>query len=269
MKSLMLILIFFQINFSQNIEIIAHRGSPEKAPENTMSSFKQAVEDGATIIEIDVHQTKDGIPIIMHDGSIDRTTNGRGDVEDLTFEQIRSYSAGRWFDPEFESEKVPTLEEVLVWLPDGIKLLMEIKDDSDQGIEETVLALINKHQREDRIILKSFESDVLDTFHEINNDIPRLKIILLELGFIGLNIERGLSTGSIFDLNVDYVQIHIYGMSKRKVEKAHEAGKKIFVWGVNDEDDMLEMIELGVDGIETDFPGKLRNLLDEHDLIKN
>lgn len=247
-------------------QIIAHRGVPKLAPENTLSAFRKAVELGAHSIELDVHQTRDSMLVVIHDGTVDRTTNGKGRIADLTAAELRELDAGSWFGHEFTGEKIPFLEEVFSDTPDSITLLIEVKHGSETypGIEERVVRLIREKKATERVILKSFDNDVLGKLQEIAPEIPRLKIIVMQIPFLNIIIERGLNVGDILDYDVQYLQVHWVGISKDFVEKAHRKGYKVFAWDVHDEQRMREMIAKGVDGIETDFPDTLKRLLSQH-----
>ncbi|HAM80090.1 glycerophosphodiester phosphodiesterase family protein [Ornithinibacillus bavariensis] len=151
--------------FVQRPIVVAHRGVPSLAPENTMVGYHLAYDLGADLIETDVQQTKDGQLIIMHDTTVNRTTNGTGNVADLTLEEIRSLDAGIKFGPEFAGEKVPTFREFLQGFKDkDIILLIEVKA---ENIEEQVLQEIKDEGMEDMVVLQSFSIDTVKKFREI------------------------------------------------------------------------------------------------------
>jgi len=245
--------------------VIAHRGASSIAPENTLVAFTKAIEFGAHIIELDVHQTKDSHLVVIHDGTVDRTTDGKGRVSDLTVAEVRTLDAGSWFSPEFAGEKVPLLEEVFDTIPDSVSLLIEIKQGSDTypGIEERVVRLVRSRNAAARVILKSFDDAVLNRLQMLAPEISRLKIIIMQIPVINVIIERGLHVGNILEYDVQYLQVHWFGISKSFVEKAHRKGYKVFAWDVHDEKRMREMIKKGVDGIETDHPQVLRALVQQ------
>lgn len=121
--------------------IIAHRGASKYAPENTMAAFKIAYDDGADAIETDVHLTKDFVPIIMHDEDVKRTTNGKGLIKDLTYNQISSLDNGSWFNKSFSNERIPTLEKFLQWAyKKNIRINLELKNNKiDYPYLETIV----------------------------------------------------------------------------------------------------------------------------------
>lgn len=247
----------------RTVHIIAHRGASAYAPENTLAAFKKAIELGADILELDVHQTKDSQLVVIHDGSVNRTTNGKGKVKDLTLSQIKSLDAGSWFSPEFAGERIPTLDEVFDITPDSVVLLIELKEGSGvySGIEERVIRVIRERKAEHRVILKSFEDEILDHLRAIAPDIPRLKIILMQIPLLGIIIERGLNFGTVLNDSVQYIQHHRIGLAESFIAKAHRRGYKVFAWDVHDEARMRELIERGIDGIETDFPDRLKRVI--------
>lgn len=243
--------------------IIAHRGASSIAPENTLVAFKKAIELGAHFIELDVHQTRDSHLVVIHDETVDRTTDGKGRIGDLTAAEVRTLDAGGWFSPEFGREKIPLLEEVFDTIPDSVSLLIEIKQGSDiyPGIERRIVQLVRNRNAAARVVLKSFDNDVLDRLRILAPEIPRLKIIVMQIPMINIIIERGLNVGNILEYDVQYLQVHWFGLSNSFVEKAHRKGYKVFAWDVHDEKRMREMIEKRVDGIETDYPDVLRALV--------
>jgi glycerophosphoryl diester phosphodiesterase len=139
--------------------IFAHRGVSSQCPENTLAAFRRAIEIGAEGIELDVHRTKDGQLVVCHDESVDRTTDGKGVIQEMTVQDLSRLDAGGWFGPAYKGERIPLLEEVLELLePTPLGLNIELKTDYFfyPGIEEDTYALILAHGMEDRVILSSF-----------------------------------------------------------------------------------------------------------------
>lgn len=264
----------------KNFKIIAHRGASAYTPENTLTAFAKAIELGANMIELDVRQTKDGHLIVIHDATVDRTTNGKGRVGDLTIDEIRALDAGSWFSDKFKNEKIPLLEEVLIFIPDSIELLIEIKENtkSSPNIEDNVIELIRKYKPAvtrygelneavgavNRVIIKSFEDVILDSFRKSAPEIPLLKIFVCDIDFLGLVIEKGLRLGSALNDRVQYLQSHWLCTTESYIKKTHERGYTIFAWDLNNESRMKKLIELGIDGIETDYPDLLKKVLLEY-----
>jgi glycerophosphoryl diester phosphodiesterase len=155
-------------------QLIAHRGYSAVAPENTLASFRAALEKPILGVEFDVHLTADGVPVIIHDGTVDRTTNDEGKVEEKTIAQLRTLDAGSWFHPQFAEEKIPTLEEVLALFSEtAVHLYIEAKSPqnwSEQGIQN-LIQLIDSWR--DRCTLASFNHHFIT---EIKRNSPQLKI---------------------------------------------------------------------------------------------
>ena len=151
--------------------IFAHRGSKGTHPENTLEAFKEAVRLGVDGIELDVHLTKDGELAIIHDETVDRTTNGTGYVRDMTMAELKKLDAGSWFSEEFYQSVIPTLAEVLSLLKDtDIKLNVEIKSDiiPYEGIEEKVLQTLESYSYKNNAIISSFNHYSVKKVHELD-----------------------------------------------------------------------------------------------------
>ncbi|HZY10950.1 MAG TPA: glycerophosphodiester phosphodiesterase family protein, partial [Bacteroidota bacterium] len=231
--------------------------------ENTLVAFKRAIDLGATMLELDVHQTNDSHLVVIHDETVDRTTNGDGKIKDLSLAQIKLLDAGSWFSPEYAGEKIPTLGEVFDITPDSISLLIELKEGSIEypGIEERVARLIRERDAQHRVILKSFDDDILKRLRKLAPDVRRLKVFVTQISFLGIIIERGLNFGTVLNDSVQYVQHYWFGLTQSFIDEAHRKGYKVFAWDVNDRDRMKDLVEIGIDGIETDHPDWVKELL--------
>lgn len=245
-----------QVFGQSNFLVIAHRGAAGHTPENTITSITKAIELGANAIEIDIRQTKDGVPVAIHDASVDRTTNGSGDVCDFTLDEIKQLDAGGWFDEKYSGEKVPTLSEAIETLNDTVKLIIEFKGGIGEyeGIEKNVIDIIQQYDVTDRVILKSFDPNQIELLHGLIPDVPLLYVYAVRIPWLGMIIDTGISFRSVYNMDVEYLQPHRFFLSESFVKEAQEVGFKIIAWGVNDEEDIIEAIEFGVDGIETDYP---------------
>ncbi|WP_054955458.1 glycerophosphodiester phosphodiesterase [Paenibacillus dakarensis] len=153
---------------------VAHRGFSAKAPENTKAAIKLAMnEPFVNWMEIDVQLTKDGVPVVIHDYTVDRTTSGKGKVKDLTWKEIRSMDAGLWKGRQFQGEQVPSLDEVLALVKGRLKLNIELKTSGDMypGLEATVLTRLREHQMMSDVVLTSFEPKALLRAKDIDSDV--------------------------------------------------------------------------------------------------
>ena len=239
------------------MKIFAHRGASGYAPENTLTAIKKAIEMKADGVEIDIQLTKDGKIVVIHDWKVDRTTTGRGFVYELDFGYIRSLDAGQWYTKDFIGEVVPTLEEVLDILPKDMILNIEIKDTARKhsNIEEKMLEVLKKYpEKFDNVIVSSFHHDKIKKLQKLE---PKLKLALLtDSEFI--EIEKYLSTNV---LNSYSYHPEINLISKKDIEILHKNGIKVFVWTVNKEEDLDYLVKLGVDGVITNYPDIMKELL--------
>ncbi len=147
--------------------LVGHRGASAMAPENTMVSFERALADGADALEMDVWISADGHAVVIHDETVDRTTDGTGKVKDMSLADLRKLDAGSWFDPQFAGEKIPTLDEVLGWAAGKLRLILELKysyDDAsfDPELAPVVVKLIQEHRMVERVIFISYQTKGLE-----------------------------------------------------------------------------------------------------------
>jgi glycerophosphoryl diester phosphodiesterase len=252
-----------QIN-NRNPIVVAHRGASGYAPENTMAAIKKAITMGVDMIEIDVQLSKDNEVVLMHDLTVDRTTNGKGKVRDLYLEEIKKLDAGKWFSSEFLGEKVPTLEEVIQAINGQCKLLIEVKRVKSKKleIENKIVQLINKYNAYNWCIVQSFETQVIKNIQELDKSIECHKLVTMNISVLPLHIDSRIKTGTIYKYKtVQSINPYFKMLNKRKVNKIHSRGQKIITWTVNEQEDMKRMIEMGVDGIITNYPDRLIQLL--------
>ena len=243
--------------------VIAHRGASAYAPENTIAAFELAIELGANALELDLRQTKDNVLVVLHDSNVDRTTNGEGGVNDFTFSELQKLDAGSWFDIEFSDQKIPSLQEVIDLLDDSIIIIIELKEGNETypGIEERVVELVKQNKIESQTILKSFDLNVLERLRNIDPAIPLLYVYAVRIPWLGMIIDRAVTFDSVYDLDVEYLQPHRFFLSKSFVDDAHAKGFKVISWGVNSAEAINESLEYEVDGIETDYPDKVLELI--------
>jgi glycerophosphoryl diester phosphodiesterase len=222
--------------------VIAHRGCSGTCPENTMASFSAAVEANADFIELDVHLTSDGEVVVIHDGDIGRTTNGKGRVAQMTLAEIGKYDAGSWKSPRFVGEQIPSLREVLDLIPIGIKI--EIKAEGRQ-IGRQVLELVRNADAMDRVVISSFNESTLVCLAEMGPEAERLW-----LG--GFDVDRvpTLTTLSGPDHNDA-------NMTQQYVDAMHAKGIAIWPWTVDTPEEIRRVIGMGVDGIISNWPGRV------------
>jgi glycerophosphoryl diester phosphodiesterase len=230
--------------------LLAHRGDFAHAPENTLPAFSQAIQKGADGVELDAKLTADGRVIVIHDATVDRTTDGSGRVSSLTLEAIRKLDAGAWFDPKFTGTQVPLLEEVFETLGREKLINIELTNYSTprDGLAEKVCGLIEKHNNQKQILLSSFFASSLKIAARIMPEVPRG--LLATPGFLGL---WARSFGFMFG---DYQALHphISNASREQVQRAHRLKRRIHVWTANSPGEITRLKDWGVDGIITDDP---------------
>jgi glycerophosphoryl diester phosphodiesterase len=233
---------------------VAHRGASTFAPENTMAAFEKAVELGADALELDVHLTRDGELVVIHDHAVDRTTDGRGPVHERTLEELRRLDAGRWFGEAFAGERIPTLHEVLDRFKGRLPLALELKGGSAffPGIEERVVAALRRRAAVEQAVVASFDHHALRRVKELE---PALRTGALLVG-------RPVSVPDIAAAcRAEAVALEASLVTAVEVEACHAAGLQLVVWVVNDPAQMRRCIDLRVDAIITDRPDLLCTVL--------
>jgi glycerophosphoryl diester phosphodiesterase len=247
---LMVVVMMCQQKEPDGFIVVAHRGASRAAPENTLASMKKAVEFGADYAECDVFQTKDGEIVLFHDEEMERTTGKEGMIWDYTLAELKEMEVGSWFREEFRGEPIPTLHEAVQLVKGKIKLNIEIKiSGSDPDIAQKVVDIIRSEGIERECMVTSFEKPVIEKVKKIDPD--------LITGFI-FDEEH---PPDIFEGNWEYVCSKRNIVDEEFVQQAKQKGKKIFVWTVNYPAEMKKLIALGVDGIITDVPDVLREVL--------
>lgn len=242
--------------------VLAHRGGADLAPENTMAAFQNAVDLGVDILELDVHTTADGTVVVIHDESVDRTTDGTGAVHDFTLADLRQLDAGYDFSPDngqtfpFRGQGIgiPTLEEVFAAFPD-MRINVEIKQ-SDPPIEAAVLEVIERAGAQQRVLVGSEYDDVMARFRSLAPDIATSAATNEVRNFY---LAQLLRVSAIYRPLADAFQVPEYAGSTHVVtpsfvDAAHHHGVKVHVWTVNDAETMQRLLDIGVDGIITDRP---------------
>jgi len=236
-------------NFPRPI-IFAHRGDLAHAPENTLPAFQQAIQKGADGVELDVKLTADGHVIVIHDSTVDRTTDGKGRVASLPLEAIRKLDAGKWFNEKFAGTKVPLLEEVFEVVGKDKMINIELKDYtvSHDGLVKKVCELIKRHDNHSQILFSSFFPSTLKIAAQASPEIPR--------GLLAMPGLLGLWTRSFGFMFGDYQALHphISSTSREQMQRAHRLKRRVHVWTVNKPEEIIQLKEWGVDGIITDDP---------------
>lgn len=247
-----------------DVDVIAHRGSSGVAPENTAAAITAAIKQRADFVEIDVQRTKDGRLVNFHDCTMERTTDveqrfpGRPSyrVSDFTWDELRTLDAGAWFRPEFAGERIITVRDVIGRVSQRTGLLAEISPcDHYDGLPKDLDALlrsvpgyVDQALARDQLAVQSFETPDAKEFHALQPDIP-----------IGLLDAERPSEAELVELSgwADQVNPQWTVTDAALVRRIHELGMRTNVWTVDEPGSMRAMIELGVDGIITDYPQSL------------
>jgi len=230
--------------------ILGHRGARGYAPENTMSSFQTALDQGADGIELDVQLSKDGKVMVCHDHSLERTSNGTGWIIEHTRDELRALDFGSWFSPQFTGEKIPTLREVLQWAaPTRLIVNVEIKNGPViyDGIEEKVSALIRESRMVERVIVSSFYHPSLVKMKQLD---PMISTGLL---YASRPVDPWLQLRTT---DTDNLHPLWHYLDEGWASNTRPHGAKIFTWTVNEMREWEHIKKLGVDGIITDYPDR-------------
>lgn len=234
--------------------IMAHRGASGNAPENTMAAFQLAVDEGADGIELDVHLSKDGEIVVIHDDTLNRTTNGTGNVHEKDLAELKTYDAGSWFDPKFSEERIPLLQEVIDILPESVFLNIEIKNSPivHTGIEQKLVDLLEKNNRLNDTIISSFDHESLYTIKKLA---PELKIgIIYNVNFANtLEYVKTFKEAEVYSLHPNYKIIY-----NRDIDPFLDAGLQVYPYTINDEQLAKDLHAKGVNGLITNYPTKIR-----------
>ena len=235
----------------------AHRGASSYYPENTMLSFKKALEMGATGIETDVQLTKDGVLVLIHDEMVNRTTDGEGLVKDYTYEELNKLDAGNWMGDEFTGAKIPTVEELIYLTLDRDTIInFEIKNGIViyDDIEQKLIDLIYKHKINHRVILSSFNHYSLAKCNKISKGITT-----------GILYMEGLYKPYNYASTVGAKAIHPYflAINEEVIKETKKHKIQINVFTVDDEEKMKFLLDMNVDGIITNCPDILHKIMQD------
>jgi glycerophosphoryl diester phosphodiesterase len=217
---------------------VGHRGARAYAPENTLASFKKALEIGVDAVELDVRKTKDNQLVVIHDADVKRTTNGEGLVSELTLKEIKDFSTDG-------GEKIPTLQEALDFLDKKVKVLIELKE---AGVEKQVLSILKDRGVEKNVVIVSFHEDVLKKTRELNSEV--------ETGLIYATHKNPIKAA--LELRANYLVALYRFIHTANVEKAHKNGLKVIAWTINKPEEAKQYAAKGVDGITSDKPDILK-----------
>ena len=274
-----------QLKELESFQVIAHRGASGHAPESTMAAYELAHEWDVDYLELDAQITSDGEVVVFHDDTIDRTSDGEGEINDYTLEELKALDTGTWFneenpdsaDPAFEGAQILTLDELLAHFGHDARYYIETKSPQlNPGLEEALVALLEEHDliESGRVLVQSFEQDSLLKVHELNENIPLIQLVwyypseeedgrLVEWTDVTPGPEEitdedfqavadyavGLGTNFIYEgeevIDADFIR------------QANDNGLPVHVYTINEADEMERLMEMGVNGLFTNYPDRL------------
>jgi glycerophosphoryl diester phosphodiesterase len=237
--------------------VIAHRGFSGTAPENTRIAFKKALDLGVDMIELDVHLSKEGEVVVIHDDTLNRTTNGKGKVAEYTLKELKQLDAGSSSSPPYSGETIPALKEVLQLVESRVPLIIELKK-GEMGLL-TLIDLADRAFREveksgmlNQVLFASFEHSAIERIRERNPHVP--------VAFISgkdWNFPSEMTGGN----PIPILSCRARVLNPSNISRAHKQGIKVFAWTLNTEEEMERFVKMGVDGIITDYPDRLIKIL--------
>lgn len=228
----------------RRVQAIAHRGFSAVAPENTLAAFEKALERGPDMIECDVRQTKDGHLVVIHDATVDRTTDGTGAVADMSLSKLRELDAGRWFSDEYTGQRIPTLSEVLDLTRNRVKLIVEIKE---EHTEDQVVRMVQERGMSEEVLVASFHYSVGVQLRELDSSISFVPLKWLDEQAdhneaVRIANEAAAVNGAL--LGINYAAI-----SPAMLKATHAANLQLMAWTVDDQDNIRRLVDMGVDVI--------------------
>lgn len=244
------------------MKIFAHRGASGDYPENTMLAFSKALSIGVDGIELDVHKNKDGHLVVIHDEDVQRTFKGKGLIKDYTLEEIKSFICRKFEFIKNENCKIPTLREVFELIKnEDIILNIEAKTDLiHYDLEQDLLHLIKEYGIEDKILISSFNHKCLSILQNLDANFKYGALYEYEKDYAPYdNIVEHAKRLNVYSVNISQELV-----SKEVVDLAHENGLKVFVYTVNKPNSMRKMIEFNIDGVFSDYPDLMNEVLKEY-----
>lgn len=240
--------------------VIAHRGFSGRYPENTLRSFREALKLPVGAVELDVRRTKDGVLVVIHDETVDRTTNGKGRVRDLTWEEIKSLDAGSWKGSEFAGERIPRLEEALELINGQKVVFLEIKE---PDTSEQVIDALRQLDAFSWVKIGSFYPQAIARAKKLA---PEISSSLIGSARVGASdetfaafVKEALSCGA------NSITVNYAGLTPERILYCHQRCIFVGTWTVNDAEIARRMVAMGVDAIASDFPDMVLSVLEQYD----
>lgn len=238
------------VRVEDRVEIIAHRGASDAAPENTMAAIRGAIDDGADWVEIDVQETADGNVVVFHDSDFMKVAGVDLKIWDATTDDLKDIDIGGWFAPEFANQRVPTLAEVLDECKGKIGVNIELKYyGHEKQLEERVVKIVESRGMASEIVLMSLKMEGVRKLKSLRPD-------------WGVGLLMSVAAGNLSKIKADFVAVNAKFATPAFVRSVQRAEKELYVWTVNDASSMSRMISRGVDGLITDKPRLARRVLE-------
>ena len=240
---------------------VAHRGASGSglAPENTLAAFERAIQLGVDAVEIDVRATRDGVVVVMHDPTIDRTTNQEGPVDEWTFSQLREADAGGWFGPGFAGERIPTLQEVFDLVRHRAVAVVEIKAD---WLAKRVLKVAHDVDVVDQIVIQSFSPETVRRINAVDPSVPTA-FLLGNLPTSPARMRARRVAREVLAVGANILNVWHAALTPPFFEEMRKRGVSVWTWTVDEEAVMRDVIQMGVQGVITNHPDRLNRVLEE------
>ncbi len=234
--------------------IFGHRGAPRQAPQNTLAAFRAAANIGADGVELDVQLTKDGVPVVIHNRTVDETTNGSGPVAEMTLSQVKKLDAGFSFSPEFGGEQIPMLEDALSTLGQRLLFNIELKPAGQRSVElvAAVAEIVQRLKMSRRVWFSSYETYLLYRMHVLLPAVP-----------CGILCYPPTLFSRLLSLVTPHEALHpnFRLISKKMVRRVHRKGLRLATWTVDSLEVAQQLADWGVDVLISNEPGKLLKAL--------
>ncbi len=242
------------------ITVIAHRGFAAEAPENTLAAFRRAIAAGSDVLELDIHLSKDRELVVIHDRTLERTTNGQGRVSDFTLKELKRLDAGIWRGPQFSGERIPSLREVLDLTQGRVGINVEIKDPPHglypiEEIAERALQEVKKENMLDTTLFSSFHPQALERIQTL--ELGARVALLCDKNWNLLQEVTAGKSWPVLNLRKDF-------LTREKIARIHQEGMEVNVYTVDAEEEIEQLIPWEIDGIITNHPGRLIKILEKN-----
>ncbi|HUP82126.1 MAG TPA: glycerophosphodiester phosphodiesterase [Pirellula sp.] len=245
------------LRMEDRVQVMAHRGASRKAPENTLSSIRQAIQDGANWVEIDVQETADGEVVVIHDSDFMKLSKNALKVWDATLVDLREIDIGSWFDAKFVDERTAKLDDVLKLCRGKLGVIIELKYyGHDKMLEQRVVEIVERQNMARQVMIMSLRPEGVKKMKSLR---PQWKCGIL----------MSVSVGDLHRVEADFLAVNAQFATRSFIKRAHNSGKEVYVWTINDTPTMLRMMNRGVDGILTDRPELARAVLTHRSQMSN